>query len=139
MNSIPLDMYDSVLELTVGITNATLAEDDALSQSLYLRLLIYYQEQIAAGRTHPFLTETVADYTDDSTEAMHYYKLALEQSHALGDSEPTQTIRIGIASKLLELGQREQAEAHLRDGRAEAIRRGDEFAVEEADLLLKEI
>ena len=51
MNSIPLDMYDSVLELTVEITNATLAEDDALSQSLYLRLLIYYQSRLPLGRS----------------------------------------------------------------------------------------
>lgn len=139
MSSIPPDMYERVLELTVEITNATLAEDDALSQSLYQSLLIYHQEQAAMGRVHPFLTETVADYTDDPTEALRYYKLALEQSRDIGNGEPTQTILIGIASKLLELGQREQAEAHLRDGRIEATRRGDGFSVAEADRLMKEI
>lgn len=139
VSSIPLKMHEHVLDLAAQITNAALADDDALGQSLYQSLLEYYNEQTAAEQGYPFLTETVADYTDDPAEALSYYRLALVQSQKMGTSEPTQTILLGIAAKLLELGQREQAEAYLRDGQKEAIRRNDEFAIEEANYLLKEL
>jgi hypothetical protein len=46
---------------------------------------------------------------------------------------------ISLAQQLIELGHREQAEAYLRDGRAEAVRRGDTFWIEDADRLLQKL
>ncbi len=138
MSSIPPEMHEKVLAWATQMTNATLADDDALCQSLYLGLIDYYNEQTTAGPGHPFLTETVADYTDDPTAALSYYQLALAQSQKLGEAEPTQTILLGSAAKLIELGLQEPAQAYLQAGRNEATRRNDEFAIEEADRLLKE-
>lgn len=139
MSSIPPEMHEQVLDLAAQMTNAALAEDDPLCQSLYQGLLEYYNEQTAAEQGHPFLTETVADYTDDPAEALRYYRQALVQSQKMGSTEPTQTILLGIATKLIELGQREQAEAYLWEGQKEAIRRNDEFTIEEANHLLEEL
>jgi hypothetical protein len=139
VSSIPPEMHERVLDMACQITNAALADDTALREAHYLSLLEYFEAQTDAGQGHPFLTETVADYTDDPVAALRYYQLALEQSHKLGVTEPMQTILIGIAEKLLELGMPEQAEARLHDGRKEAIRRNDEFAIAEADRLLKEL
>ncbi len=124
--------------MAAEITNDTLAEDYALSQALYQRLLQYYEDQSAADRCHPFLVETLADYTDDSTQALHFYQEALAMSRKMSSDEPTQTILIGIGEPLLETGRREDAEAFLRDGRAEAVRRADSYGIEEADRLLQD-
>jgi hypothetical protein len=137
MSTIPPDIYERVSELAADITNATLADDRALAESLYQRLHNYHKEQFAAGRSHPFIVETLADYTDDPAQAIHYYEQALAMSRHMTSDEPTHTILIGIGTHLIDMGQREQAEAFIRDARAEALRRGDTDSVEDADKLLE--
>ena len=138
MSSIPPDIYERVHELAVAIVNASGADDDALHDSLCQTLRAYYDEQASLGRSHPFLTEAIADYTDDATEAVRLYELSLEQARTFPD-EPTHTKMISLAQQFMELGRTEQAEAYLRDGRAEAVRRGDTFWIEDADRLLQQL
>jgi len=138
MSTIPPDLYDQVREFAVDMTNATLADDHALAESLYQRFLAFHEEHLAAGHSHPFLVETLADYTDDPAHAIRYYEQALAMSRQMASDEPTHTILIGIGEKLIELGRSEQAEAFIRDGRAEALRRSDLDMVKEADQLLHE-
>ena len=138
MSNIPPDIYERVHELAVAIANASAAGDDALYDSLCQTICIFCDEQAGLGRSHPFLTETMADYTSDPAEAVQLYELALKQACAFPD-EPTHTKMISLAEQLIELGRREQAEAYLRDGRAEAARRGDTFWVEDADRLLRDL
>lgn len=138
MNTIPPDVHERVVELSADITNATLADDDALRQSLYQQLLVYYIELTNEGRCHPFVVEILADYTDDVAESLRYYDQALEMSRQMTSDEPTQTILICIGERLLEMGRREQAEAYLHEGRAEAVRRSDSFWIKEADRLLQD-
>ena len=138
MNNIPSDIYERVLELGLAIVNAMEAGDDALQDSHRLTLRAYYDEQTSLGRSHPFLTEAMADYTEDAAEAVRLYELALEQSRAFPD-EPIHTKMISLAERLIELGRTEQAEAYVCDGRAEAVRRGDTIWIEDADRLLQEL
>ena|SRR5688572_12383310 len=138
MNSIPPDIYERVQELALGITNALEAGDEALVDSLGETLRAYYEEQVAAGRSHPFLLESVADFAQDPAEAARLYELALQQSDAFPD-EPKHTKMICLAEKLGELGDYKRAKACLRDGRLEAVRCADGFWIEEADRLLKEL
>lgn len=135
MSTIPTDIYERTHELALAIVNASEENDDVLYQSGYLALRAYFDEQATAGRSHPFLTETVADYTRDSSEAIRLYQLALLQSRDIPD-EPTHTKLIELAERLVECGQKEQAEACLRDGRAEAVDRGDNDWIEQANRLL---
>jgi hypothetical protein len=137
MSTIPPDIYENVGELAADITNATLADDDALAASLYQRLRLYHDEQLAADRSHPFIIETLADYTDDPAQAIRHYEQALVMSRQMTSDEPTHTILIGIGEKLIELARCEQAEEFIRDGRAEALRRGDKDWIEIADRLLQ--
>lgn len=137
MSTIPADIYEHVGDFAADITNAALAGDDALAASLYQRLQLYSDEQLAVGRSHPFIIETLADYTADPAQAIRYYEQALAMSRHMTTDEPTHTILIGIGEQLMELGRREQAEAFIRDGRAEALRRGDSDWVENADRLLQ--
>lgn len=97
-------------------------------------LRCYFEEVAASGESHPFVTEALADYTRETTEAIRLYRLALSQSKGF-PNEPLHTKMISLAERLIELGEREEAEAYLRDGRAEACRRADEFWVHAADKL----
>jgi hypothetical protein len=138
VSNIPPDIYGRVQELALAITNASEAGEVALNTALSQRLRVYFDTQAAGGRSHPFLTEAVADYTDDATEAARLYQLALAQACAF-PAEPTHTKMISLAERLIELGRRESAEEYLRDGRAEAVRRADTFWIEDADRLLQEL
>ena len=138
MSNIPPDIYERVRELALAITNASEAGGTTLQDSGYQSLLAYHEEQTRLGRSHPFLTEALADYTDDVATSARYYELALEQARAYSD-EPTHTKMISLAERLIALGQLERAEAYLRDGRAEAVRRADTFWIEDADRLLHEL
>ena len=69
MSNIPPDIYERVHELAVAIANASAAGDDALYDSLCQTICIFCDEQAGLGRSHPFLTETMADYTSDPAEA----------------------------------------------------------------------
>ena len=135
MNNVPPDIYARVRELSLGIVNAS--GDEALRLSLVQQLRAYFDELMSLGRSHPFLTEAVAAFTDTPAEAMQdFIELALAQIQLFPD-EPNHTKMIGLAEQLILLGHREQAEAFLRDGRAEAVRLGDEFYIQEADRILQ--
>lgn len=138
MNNIPPDIYERVFELAAAIINASYADDDVLLNSLCQTLRTYYDEHVSSGHSHPFLTEAMADYTNDATEAVRLYELSLEQAKAFSN-EPTHTKMISLADRLTELGCTEQAETYLHDGRLEAVRCEDTFWIEEADRLLQQL
>jgi hypothetical protein len=80
-----------------------------------------YLRQENLGEPEPFLTETLADYTEDAAEAVAQYRRALAQSVGCCD-EPTHTKRICMASRLIELGDLDEARLELMLGRVEAER-----------------
>lgn len=135
MSQIPPEMYERVRELALAITNATLADDDALADSHFHQLLAYHEEMQRAGTSHPFLLETLADYTDDDREALRIYQRALVMSREWGQEEPTQTILVGMAERWLELGNEELVEACLRSAYDEAFSRGDADVLKEIEEL----
>jgi hypothetical protein len=136
MSGIPPDLFARVHEFALDLTNASESGDDILYDFHYEALLAYFQEQPRRSRSHPFLTEALADYTEDPTAAVQLYRLALGEAKAFPE-ETTHTKLISLADRLAELGQLEPAQVCLLAGRPEPIRRGDEFWVEEADRLLK--
>ncbi len=136
MRNIPPEMYDRVHELALSMVDATETGDAARHEALYQSLLKYHDEQTALGRSHPFLTEALADFTENLTASVHYFKLSLEQARWI-PNEPTYTKMISLAERSIQLGQFEMAEAYLRDGRAEAIRALEPDWIKNADDLLK--
>jgi hypothetical protein len=136
MRPIPKEVYDRVAELACGMTNATFAEDAALHRSLHGQLRAFYRAHAKQGDLHPFVVESLADYTTDRQEALRLYREALAISEP---DEPRYTILISMAERLIEVGRREQAEASLREARAEAEDRNDDYYVSEADRVLRDL
>lgn len=138
MNTIPPDIHESVGELVASIALAVLAEDCALAESFQQQLHSYCHAQLAAGRNHPFLLETLGDFTDDPAQAFCHYQQALEMSRGMNTDEPTHSILIGLGEQLIEMKQFEQAEAFIRDGRTEAVRRKEPDWIKNANKLLQQ-
>ena len=134
MAKIPQNIYEQVREFAVLMTNATLADDDLLCEVHYAAFHAYYLDQVREGFCHPFILETLADYTSDERLAMNYYEQALSSSKELG--EPIHTILIALGERHRNAKRFEVAEAYLRDGIVEAQRFGDLEMAEEAKRLL---
>lgn len=124
-------------QLAGRICDATGIEDEVLEAVAYQNLVSFYEEQVAAGHWHPSFTESVGDFTFDAAAALVYYRRALDEARRLPDQ--THSILICMAERLNELGQTEQAEACLAEGRTDAIRLGDKHCIEQADRVLKEM
>lgn len=122
--------------LGAEICNASAMEDEVLSAVAHQNLVSYYEEQVAAGHWHPALTECIGDFTHDAAAALVYYRRALDEARRLPDR--THSILLCMAKRLHELGQTEQAEACLAEGRADAIRLVDKDCIEQADRIQKE-
>ncbi len=118
------------------ICNATGIDDEVLEAVAYQNLVSFYDEQVATGYWHPALTEAVGDFTSDAAPALAFYRRALDEAKQMSDQ--THSILLCMAQRLFELGQPEQAEACLAEGRADAVRLGDKDCIEQADRILKE-
>ena len=91
--------------------NATLAGDEAVSASAFLTLQEVLHQLRGKYGDHPILLETEADFTDDDGERQRLYRaaIAIANTHGL----PTLSIRLSLASSLLDSGPTEAAIAEL--------------------------
>jgi HD-GYP domain-containing protein (c-di-GMP phosphodiesterase class II) len=140
VREIPKELWGEVLEAVTAITWGPDGNepDAATSKAGMAQLRAIYDRQERLGQPEPFLTEAMADYTDDAAEAVALFRRALAQSENYPD-EPTHTKRICMASLLIDLGNLAEARSELVLGRAEAQRVGDGSYVTLADELLAKL
>jgi hypothetical protein len=134
--SVPADLYRRVFDLATALTNASESSDQLEYADRLSELKALFEERARLGNSHPFLTETLADYTEDLPEAIELYRLALTQcSDAPG--EPTHTKHLSLAERLIESGALEDARKHLAQGREAARRANDTEAIDYAAQLAR--
>jgi hypothetical protein len=138
MRQIQKKLWSEVFDVVTNIVSSSEEGNSQLEQAYIAHLRAIYARQEVLGQPDPFLTESVADYTDDASEAVRLYRLALAQSSANPD-EPTHTKRIWLASRLVELGDLRGARTELIQGRAEAERLKDTDSLAMADELLSKL
>lgn len=110
--------WDCVSAVIHSMTNATLADDDVLSESEFVELVAILDELRAKHGEHPTLDETEADFSDEPAESVRLYRKAIEL--AVEHGLPTYTIRISLARKLHdEFGDAASANRELDACRAE--------------------
>ena len=102
MDAFPFTKEDwgKLVDVTLDVTNATLADDDVLRQCQFNELLGILDELRSRYGDHPVLRETEADFEDDPLRRVELYRSALRSAdeHHL----PTLSIRISFARVLLE-------------------------------------
>jgi hypothetical protein len=140
MREVPKELWSEVLEVVTAITWGPDGNepDSKVSEAGLAQLRIIYARQESLGEPAPFLTEAIADYTDDPSEAASLYRRALMESVGYPD-EPTHTKRICLAQRLIELGDLSGARSELVLGRVEAERLNDSDYVVMADELFAKV
>jgi len=133
---VPGRLYEEVVSLATAIAqpfagspaevgSAAAAEAFAALQALYERLEV-------AGQPDPFVTEALADFTDDAEVSISLYLRAIDQCPAF-PGEVAYTKRIGLARRLTMVGRKEEALEQVASARREAFAAGDSDALRELD------
>lgn len=91
--------WQHVSDVTSVLVNATLEDDDVLSDSLFAELSAVLHELRERYGEHPILLETEADFCDDPAVQLDMYRQAIHL--ALSNALPTFTIRMSLAAVLL--------------------------------------
>jgi hypothetical protein len=92
--------WNRVQDAICPIVNATLANDDAVADSLFIGLQETLHELRCKYGDHPILLETEADFCRDPDESIRLYSNALNIAKAF--SLPTDSICLSYASALID-------------------------------------
>jgi hypothetical protein len=131
MTSIPEDLYYQVFELSTDLTDAAESGDDDEYALLLAELQALHRERATLGLSHPFLTETLADYTEDLEQSAALFLLAIEEAAGFAD-ESTYTKHISLAEVLFSIGRNDEARQHLELGLKLATEAGDQDWIDDA-------
>ncbi|MBL8524002.1 MAG: hypothetical protein JNN20_09955 [Betaproteobacteria bacterium] len=141
LRALPPDLYHEVLDLVTRIAqpcaNPIDNVDESVASEALEALRALYERHESSGNGDPFLTESLADFVPDDTEAIRLYRLALVQSASFG-GEPTHTKRFGLADRLFAANFAIEAREQLAMARKEATEAGDDEAVREIDEMARE-
>jgi hypothetical protein len=102
---IPDDIYCRVLDLANALVSAFESSDMRESWELHNELREIVESEAAQGRPHPFLFETLADFTDDDRIAMGLYRKALELANATGANAYRASIQLAMAERCKNMGE----------------------------------
>ena len=136
--TIPLDLYNEVYALVTVIAQPYAepleSVDEAKSAEAYGRLKALFERRKGLGESDPFLTEALADFTEDPSQAIVLYELALKQCSAF-PGEPKTTKRIGLARLLIAEGRQDEAREQVVVATQEAFSDHDDAASKELEVL----
>ena len=136
--TIPPALYDEVFALVTAIAQPDADPlgpvDETKASEAYAKLHALFKRRESSGESDPFLSETLADFTDDNCESIRLYKLALDQCAAF-PGETTIPKRIGLARALIQAGRTIEAREQIEVARREAFSARDAAALEELDEL----
>ncbi|MCC7635541.1 hypothetical protein [Stenotrophomonas rhizophila] len=102
---IPEDIHQHVLGIARAIAEASSAGDTRAQWQLHGQLREFCHAMADAGRDHPFLWETLADFTRDDRVAIGLYQRALLQVRQLGSAEAEASICMELAQRHLVLAE----------------------------------
>lgn len=101
---IPEDIYGRVLDLATSLTDASGAGDTKFYWSLYGELREFCEGASESGRDHPFLWETLADFTTDDCAAIPLYVKALAIASDPGAASYRASIQLAMAERYKDMG-----------------------------------
>jgi hypothetical protein len=101
---IPDDIYYQVLDLATALVNASESFDKREGWKRYNELRDIVEHEVASGRPHPFLLETLADLTDDDRIAIELYRKGLEYASSSDASACRASIQFAMAERYKSMG-----------------------------------
>lgn len=133
--TIPPALYDEVFVLVADIAQPDVrVADEVKAADAYVKLLALFKCREQSGDSDPFLTEALADVTDDNSESIRLYELALKQCAAF-PGEGTVSKRTGLARALIEAGRTVEASVQIEVARGEAFAERDTGALKQLEEL----
>lgn len=121
--NIPADIHARVVELTDTLLHAGQSGDAEAAEAAYRALADYGHAVAAEGRDHPFLWETLADFTGDDRIAIGFYLRALPLATAAGADGYAASIYLALAERHSNLDELDAARDYAlqADGFARSI------------------
>lgn len=131
-------IYKRVLSLTDSLMAAAEQDNQTLFDGFYLELKQLCEENDQSDKDHPVQWETLADFTEDLTQAVSLYEVALAKAEAINSKDFCSSIGFSIASLKVELDDKAGAIKHLEKAKLAANKIVDkELKAEIHDLLEK--
>lgn len=136
---IPDDIYFRVLDLATSLVNSSESFDRKTHWSQYNDLREICETETALGRAHPFLFETLADFTDDHQIAIGLYRKGLEVATEPEAVAYRASIQFAMAERYKDMGDAQLAyEYALRANEAAKALDDLELRKEISEFLLHE-
>jgi len=132
-------IYKAVHTLAEQLMQAASKEDRNRFESLYSQLKAICVDNEHSEKDHPVQWETLADFTEDLTEALDIYEKALEKSKAINSKDHLSSVAFSMASLQIELGQTDAAIKNLQDAKVSANKIEDKAFKIEIDELLNQL
>ncbi|WP_447556053.1 tetratricopeptide repeat protein [Vreelandella sp. EE22] len=129
-------IYKSVYELAEKLMKAAHKDDRETFDALYAELEAICIDNEYTDKDHPEQWETLADFTEESDEALVIYQKALDKALAKPSNDHIASIGFSMATLLVELDQTDEAIKHLRQAKTSAQRIEDNELKAEIDELL---
>lgn len=109
MTELSENTYQKLHDLATELVTASEAGDAGEIWRHYNALREFCDAESAAGRDHPFLWETLADFTTDDQGATELYLQALESARKLKAPEFEASILLALAERSRAMGDGESA------------------------------
>ena len=138
VREVPGPLYQEVLDLAEAIAqplaDSPAEVDTEAAARAYSALRALCERLDTSGQSDPFVTEALADFTEDREAAIALYYQAIQQCPAF-PGEIAYTKRIGLARQLISAGRTPEAMEQIASARREAFAAGDTDALRELDEL----
>lgn len=117
---IPDHLYNRVLETATSLMTASEAGDTKRYRTIYNELKKLCESKTRSGEGHPFLWETLADFTQDDSAAVDLYMKALEEAQDVDAAAYRASILFALAERQRSLGNATLAYKYALDANEEA-------------------
>jgi len=132
-------LYKKVHSLAEGLLKAAQQENTEEFQSQYVELLALCEENEGTEKNHPVQWEALADFTEESDDALPLYKKALVIAENESLHDYIASINYAMAVLYEELGETKQALAAAEQANAQAGNIVDEVLKEEIQRLISKL
>ncbi|KZY33206.1 MULTISPECIES: tetratricopeptide repeat protein [unclassified Oleiphilus] len=129
-------IYKAVHGLAEKLMAAAKKDDQETFDSLYSELKAICLDNEDTDKDHPVQWETLADFSEDLSDAIAIYEKALKKSVDINSKDHMSSVAYSMATLQVELGQTEEAIKNLQNAKVSANKIEDDSLKREINELL---